>query len=62
METDGTVRPCFFHRAVGRVTSGNTLFEVVNGPEAAAFRSTLDVATNPICQRCVCSLNWQQGL
>jgi MoaA/NifB/PqqE/SkfB family radical SAM enzyme len=60
MEADGTVRPCFFHRAVGRVTAGNTLFDIVNGPEAIAFRSTLDIANNPVCQRCVCSLNWHQ--
>jgi len=57
MEADGTVRPCFFHRPIGRVTNGTTLYDVVNGPEAIAFRSTLDVATNPVCQRCVCSLH-----
>jgi MoaA/NifB/PqqE/SkfB family radical SAM enzyme len=59
LETDGTVRPCFFHQPVGRVTAGTTLVDVVNGPDAIAFRNTLDVATNPICQRCVCSLNWK---
>ena len=58
MEADGTVRPCFFHQAVGRVSDRKTLFDVVNGPVATWFRATLDVATNPICRRCVCSLNW----
>ncbi len=59
MEADGTVRPCFFHKPIGRLTPGAALYDVVNGPEAIAFRSKLDVATNPICQRCVCSLNWK---
>ena len=57
MDTDGAVRLCFFHKPVGRVGSGSTLHDVVNGPEAIAFRSSLDVATNPICRQCVCSLN-----
>ena len=61
MEADGTVRPCFFHKPIGRVDAVTTLFDVLNGPEAIAFRSTLDVATNPICQRCVCSLNFRAG-
>jgi MoaA/NifB/PqqE/SkfB family radical SAM enzyme len=61
MEADGSVRPCFFHRIVGRVTAGHTLFDVINGPAATWFRATLDVANNPICRRCVCSLNWQGG-
>ena len=29
------------------------------GPEAVAFRGSLNVATNPVCQKCVCSLNWR---
>jgi MoaA/NifB/PqqE/SkfB family radical SAM enzyme len=57
MEADGTVRPCFFHQAIGRVTPDRTLFDIINGPVATWFRATLDVATNPICRRCVCSLN-----
>jgi Fe-coproporphyrin III synthase len=58
VEADGTVRPCFFHRVVGTV-NGLSLAQVLNGPEAVQFRRNLDVATNPVCQRCVCSLNWQ---
>ena len=58
VEADGTVRPCFFHRPVGTV-NGLSLAQVLNGPEAVEFRRNLDVATNPVCQRCVCSLNWQ---
>lgn len=60
IETDGTVRPCFFQPAIGSV-SGGSLLQVVNGPQAVAFRTSLDVATNPVCRRCVCSLNWHRA-
>jgi MoaA/NifB/PqqE/SkfB family radical SAM enzyme len=59
LESDGTVRPCFFHRPLGTVARGASLLEVLNGPEAVSFRRELDVSTNAICWRCVCSLNWQ---
>jgi Fe-coproporphyrin III synthase len=58
VETDGSVRPCFFHRPIGQLSSGLTLDRILNGPEAVAFRQSLDVASDPICQRCVCSLHW----
>jgi Fe-coproporphyrin III synthase len=58
VEADGTVRPCFFHRPIGHLSSGKTLDQILNGTEAVAFRDSLDVATNPVCQKCVCSLNW----
>lgn len=58
VESDGTVRPCFFHRAVGNLKDGS-LEQVVNGPDALRFRAGLDVARNPICNRCVCSLNYR---
>ena len=32
------------------------LEEAVNGENARNFRAKLNVAANPICQRCVCSL------
>jgi MoaA/NifB/PqqE/SkfB family radical SAM enzyme len=57
VEADGTVRPCFFHPPIGKVGPGRTIADVLNGPEAVAFRSSLDVAGNPICRNCVCSLN-----
>jgi Fe-coproporphyrin III synthase len=60
IETDGSLRPCFFHRPVGNVRT-SVLDEVVNGEEARIFRQTLEVERNPICQRCVCSLNHPQG-
>jgi MoaA/NifB/PqqE/SkfB family radical SAM enzyme len=58
IEVDGSVRPCFFHRPVGSITA-STLEEVVNGMTARLFRQTLSLRENPICQRCVCSLNYQ---
>ena len=69
VETDGTVRPCFFHQAIGnlreatgeRDSIGGGLVEVINSPEAVAFREALDVSKNPICRRCVCSLEWIQS-
>jgi MoaA/NifB/PqqE/SkfB family radical SAM enzyme len=57
IEADGAVRPCFFQPPIGRLAGGTTLRDIVNGPQATAFRQQLDIPTNPICQRCVCSLN-----
>ena len=59
IEADGTVRPCFFHGSIGNLKSGKSLDQILNSPEAVAFRGSLDVAANPICQKCVCSLNWR---
>jgi radical SAM protein with 4Fe4S-binding SPASM domain len=55
VEANGDVRPCFFHPPIGN-TAGTTLGQVLNGPRAVAFREGLDVATNPTCRQCVCSL------
>jgi Fe-coproporphyrin III synthase len=55
VEADGSVRPCFFHPAVGNIGDAS-LEEVVNGASARAFRRELNVESNPICQRCVCAL------
>ncbi len=60
MESDGTVRPCFFQPPVGKVEKGGSFLDVLNGSEAVRFRSSLDVATDAICKRCVCSLNWKE--
>jgi MoaA/NifB/PqqE/SkfB family radical SAM enzyme len=56
IEASGEVRPCFFHPSFGNIHK-QSLIEIVNSPTASKFRSNLDVATNPICQRCVCSLH-----
>ena len=55
VESDGTVRPCFFHQPVGNLRE-ETLARVWNGPRAVGFRENLNVAENPVCRRCVCSL------
>ncbi len=55
VEADGTVRPCFFHRALGNVHD-QPLEAVLNSDGAIAFRRQLDVRTDPICRRCVCTL------
>jgi MoaA/NifB/PqqE/SkfB family radical SAM enzyme len=58
IETDGTVRPCFFHRPIGNIRK-TKLEEILNGQDALAFRAALDVPNNSICNRCVCSLNYR---
>jgi Fe-coproporphyrin III synthase len=55
IEAGGDVRPCFFHRPLGNTRDG-ALHEILNSPQALQFRRNLDMASDPICQRCVCSL------
>lgn len=57
VEVDGSVRPCFFHHAIGNITSA-TLEEVINGEAAQEFRQSLDMENDATCRRCVCSLNY----
>lgn len=56
IEASGDVRPCFFHPVIGNIHR-HSLIDVLNGPEALRFRSNLDVASNQICKKCVCSLH-----
>jgi MoaA/NifB/PqqE/SkfB family radical SAM enzyme len=56
VEADGTVRPCFFHRALGNIHE-QPLATILNSPDAVAFRRNLDVKTDPICKACVCTLS-----
>jgi MoaA/NifB/PqqE/SkfB family radical SAM enzyme len=58
VEVDGSVRPCFFHRPIGNITS-STLEEVINGEAAQKFRQSLDIEADATCRRCVCSLNYR---
>jgi MoaA/NifB/PqqE/SkfB family radical SAM enzyme len=58
VEIDGSVRPCFFHPSIGNLASSD-LQSVILGPQAQQFRASLDVTTNPVCQKCVCSLNYR---
>jgi MoaA/NifB/PqqE/SkfB family radical SAM enzyme len=57
IESDGTVRPCFFQPPLGKLEAGNSLSEIVNSPTAIAWRDQLDVRTNAVCRRCVCTLS-----
>ena len=56
IEPDGKVRPCFFHNKVGNI-NGEDLIAIVNSEKSISFRKNLDVKTNQICKKCVCSLN-----
>jgi MoaA/NifB/PqqE/SkfB family radical SAM enzyme len=60
IEASGDVRPCFFHPSIGNIHD-QPLRHILNGPKALSFRANLDVATNPICRRCVCSLYIPRG-
>jgi MoaA/NifB/PqqE/SkfB family radical SAM enzyme len=55
IEAGGEVRPCFFHPPLGSIHQ-MSFAEVINSPEALEFRAHLDIASNPTCRRCVCSL------
>lgn len=55
VDAAGDIRPCFFHRVLGNIHK-QPLAEVLNSPPALQFRRELDVAHNPICRQCVCSL------
>ncbi len=56
VEPDGNVRPCFFHKSYGNIKNG-TLNDVINSPEAIAFRRSLNIDKNETCIKCVCYLN-----
>lgn len=56
IESDGTVRPCFFHQALGNIDS-QPLADILNSSRAISFRRDLDLQANPICRKCVCSLH-----
>ena len=56
IEADGSVRPCFFHDAIGNIRD-SSLVTILNSTEAINFRKGLDMSTNATCVKCVCSLN-----
>lgn len=55
VESDGSVMPCFFHKPYGNIYD-HSFNEVINSNEAIQFRKQLDVQTDSICKKCVCSL------
>ena len=56
IEADGTVKPCFFHDAIGNIRK-NSLEDILNDRKVIQFRKTLNTETNSICDKCVCYLN-----
>jgi MoaA/NifB/PqqE/SkfB family radical SAM enzyme len=60
VEADGTVRPCFFHPAIGNIHD-NHLDEILNSNRAVEFRKSLDIDNNDVCEKCVCYLNLPPG-
>src|SRR5262249_54466567 len=54
VEADGAVRPCFFQPAIGNIRERG--LRALLTREMVAFRRTLDVSSDAICSRCVCSL------
>jgi MoaA/NifB/PqqE/SkfB family radical SAM enzyme len=56
IEANGTVRPCFFHHALGNIHENN-LENILNSEKAIHFRKSLDISANSICAKCVCHLN-----
>jgi MoaA/NifB/PqqE/SkfB family radical SAM enzyme len=60
IEADGTVRPCFFHEAMGNIRS-EKLDIILNNRHAINFRKKLDVNENEICTKCVCYLHLGPG-
>jgi MoaA/NifB/PqqE/SkfB family radical SAM enzyme len=62
IEVDGTLRPCYFLPAYGRLTVGtrhvasDRLRHAVNVKEALALRHAYRSGQRPECERCVCPL------
>lgn len=56
IESDGTVRPCFFQPPLGNIFDAPSLSAILNSDEALEWRRGLDTSRNEICRRCVCSL------
>jgi MoaA/NifB/PqqE/SkfB family radical SAM enzyme len=57
IESDGTVRPCFFQPPLGNIHAAGSLGAVLNSSEAIAWRQGLDVHRDAICKKCVCTLS-----
>jgi Fe-coproporphyrin III synthase len=61
VEANGSVRPCFFHEPIGSIREAPIASIVARN--LRAFRRSLDVGTDPVCGRCVCSLKtgWRRA-
>jgi len=58
IETDGSIQPCFFHPTIGSLND-DTFGNIINSPTSITFRKKLNIRNNPVCKKCVCSLNLQ---
>jgi MoaA/NifB/PqqE/SkfB family radical SAM enzyme len=61
IEADGTVKPCFFHNAIGSIHD-ESLINILNSEKGLRFRKNLDIENNDTCRRCVCYLNLPPGM
>jgi len=61
IETDGTVRPCFFQPPLGNLHEAGSLEAILNSPEAIQWRRGLDTRRDAICRQCVCSLTLREN-
>ena len=61
IEANGSVRPCFFQDSIGNLRQ-SPIGTIVT-EHLRAFRRSLDVGTDPVCVRCVCSLktSWRSA-
>lgn len=55
VETDGTLRPCYFLPDMGQL-NGGSLREALNSPAALQLRQAYRSGQRPECERCVCPL------
>lgn len=60
IEADGTVRPCFFHAALGNIRE-QSIEKILNSEKGIHFRKELDMESNSTCLKCVCYLNLSPG-
>jgi MoaA/NifB/PqqE/SkfB family radical SAM enzyme len=60
IESDGTVRPCFFQPPLGNIYQAGGLEAILNGPDAIAWRRRLDPQRDAICRKCVCTLSLRE--
>ena len=56
IESDGSIQPCFFHPTFGSLND-DSFEKIINSPSSIAFRKNLNIQTDPVCKKCVCSLN-----
>lgn len=56
IEVDGTLRPCYFLPAYGKLTKDTPLSRAINMPAAQALRRAYRSGQRPECERCVCPL------